>query len=313
MVAGGLQATGSALSTVIGEQKRWSGTAASLKNSIEQARRTVLWLAVLGAILETLAAQFAHVSQIEQLKAAHAAHSGLAMTLGYLGAAALAVAAVVRQWKLGHERAQAWILSRAGSESLKREIYRYRTQTGPYSPASTSTNPDLELLNQREEILKKLEPYQKYAVDIQPNTTPLSLLDAAGYLDERVSGPKGNVKFFYDRSNQYIRALNLLNGAQFTLAILGALLGVAVTLTGTQTYGAWVAVITTITGALAAHTLAQRYEQLTISYRATGQRLEGAVARWQSAGSTKLGDLVEACENILLEENQSWIAGADQR
>ena len=312
MVTSGIEPSPNALSTVVSDQKRWSSTAASLKSSIELARRAVLCLGVLGAVLETLAAQFAHVSQIEQIKSAHAMHSGLAMTLGYLGAAALAIAAVVRQWKLGHERTQAWVLSRAGSESLKREIYRYRTRTGAYSPANTASA-DLELLNQRDEILKKLEPYQKYAVDIQPSSTLPSLLDAAGYLDERVTAPNGNVKFFYDRSNQYVKALNLLNAAQFMLAALGALLGVAVTLTGTQTYGAWVAVITTITGALAAHALAQRYEQLTISYRATGQRLEGAVARWQSAGSKNLGDLVEACESILRDENQSWITGADRQ
>jgi len=307
MVASSSQPSGSSLSTVIGDQKRWSGTATSLKNSIERARRIVLWLGVLGAILATMAAQLAHVSEIEQIKASRAIHSGLAMALGYLGAAALAVVAVVRQWKLGHERTQAWALSRAGSESLKREIYRYRTQSGPYS----SANADLELLNQRDEVLKKLEPYQKYIVNPQPSTTNTpGLLDAAGYLNERVGA---NVKFYYDRANQYIRTLNLLNSAEFTLAILGALLGAAVTLTGTQTYGAWVAVITTITGALAAHALAQRYEQLTITYRATAQRLEGAVARWQAAASKNLSDLVESCENILLEENQGWIAGADRQ
>jgi hypothetical protein len=74
-----------------------------------------------------------------------------------------------------------------------------------------------------------------------------------------------------------------------------------------------VAVITTISGALAAHALAQRYEQLTVSYRASAQRLESAVARWKAGGSADVGDLVEACENILLEENQGWIAGADQQ
>ena len=89
-------AASTALATVVGDQKRWSTAAGSLKSSIEQARRTVLWLAVLGAILETLAAQIAHVSQIEEIKTAHATHSALAMAFGYLGAATLAVAAVIR-------------------------------------------------------------------------------------------------------------------------------------------------------------------------------------------------------------------------
>jgi hypothetical protein len=300
---------GTALATVVGDQKRWSSAAGSLKGSIEKARLAVLWLIVLGAVLATSAAQIAHVSQIEEIKTAHATHSGLAMALGYLGAAALAVAAVVRQWKLGHERIQAWVLCRSGSESLKREMYRYRTQTGPYA----STNADLELLNRRDEILDKLKPYQKYTVDPQPGTSVPDMLDATGYLDERITGLKGNLRFYGDRSNEYTKRLKLLNGVQFSLAILGALLAAAVTLTGTQSYGAWVAVITTISGAMAAHALAQRYEQLTISYRATAQRLEGAVARWNAAGGNNLSDLVEGCENILIEENQGWIAGADQQ
>ncbi len=125
--------TRTALATVVGDQKRWSSAAGSLKSSIENARLAVLWLIVLGAVLETSAAQLAHVSRIEEIKTAHATHSGLAMALGYLGAAALAVAAIFRQWKLGQERIEAWVLCRSGSESLKREMYRYRTQTGLYA------------------------------------------------------------------------------------------------------------------------------------------------------------------------------------
>jgi hypothetical protein len=302
---------GSALATVIADQMRWSATAGSLRSSIELARRTVLWLAVLGAILATLAAQIAGVSEIEKIKTSHATHSGLALALGFIGAAALAVVAVIRQWKLGHDRTQAWVLCRAGSESFKREIYRFRTGTGPYAAG----NANVELLNRRDEILDKLKPYQTYVIDSQPSTTVPGSLNAAGYLDERISGPKGNVKFFNDRSSQYAIRLRLLHAAQFWLTVLGALLGAAVTVAGTQSqrYGAWVAVITTISAALAAHALAQRYEQLTISYRAAAQSLESAVERWKAAGASNLNDLVEACENILLAENQGWIAGADQK
>jgi hypothetical protein len=301
--------TSAALATVDGDQKRWSRTAVTLRRGIDQARRIVLWLSVLGAVLETLAAQVAHVAQINQIRPATASHSGLAMLFGYLGAASLAMAAVVRQSRLGHERTQAAILCRSGSESLKRELYRYRTQTGNYS----SANADLELLNRRDQILDKLKPYQQYIVDPPADTPALASLDAAAYLNERITGPNANLKFYADRSGKYKRRLTLLNSIQFFLAILGALLGVAVTITGTQTYAAWVAVITTISGALGAHALAQRYEQLTVTYRATAQRLEGAVARWKAAGTNRLTDLVEGCESILLEENQAWIAGADQQ
>ena len=82
-------------------------------------------------------------------------------------------------------------------------------------------------------------------------------------------------------------------------------------MTGKQAYGAWVAVITTLIGALTAHTAAQRYEQLVVTYRATAERLDGMIARLQSTREDPR-ELIERCEAILLEENQGWVAGANE-
>jgi hypothetical protein len=87
------------------------------------------------------------------------------------------------------------------------------------------------------------------------------------------------------RAEEYSRLLGFLNASEFLLALTGALLGAALTITGKQEYGAWVVVITTISGAVAVHALAQRYEQLIISYRATADRLTGIVARWNAKNS----------------------------
>src|SRR5271154_4267943 len=95
-----------ALTTVTRDQKRWSLTASTLKASIGQAQWTILVLAIAGAVLATAGAQI------------HQTNPELAQAFGYGGAAALAIVAVIRQWRLGHERTQAWIMSRAGSESL---------------------------------------------------------------------------------------------------------------------------------------------------------------------------------------------------
>jgi hypothetical protein len=285
-----------ALTLVARDQKRWSLTANTLKASVGQARWTVLWLAVAGAAIETLGAQV------------HSSHASLALTLGYAGAAVLAVAAAIRQWKLGHERIQAWIVARSGAESFKHEMYLFRTKTGPYASGDA---PD-SLLNRREQILLKLQPFQKYRVEPNSEGETPGLLDADGYLQERIHGPQGQIQFFKDRADQYSRTQRLLSGGEFILALIGALLGAALTMTGKQAYGSWVAVITTISGALAAHALAQRYDQLTISYRATSDRLAGIEARWSAKNSASLADLVEPCEAVLLEENQGWIAGADQ-
>jgi SMODS and SLOG-associating 2TM effector domain 1/Protein of unknown function (DUF4231) len=285
-----------ALAAVAVDQKRWSNTASALKKSIGRARWTVLGLVVLAAVLATWGAQI------------HATKAELSVAFGYSGAAALAIAAVIRQWKLGHERAEAWILSRSGSESLKGEMYLFRTGAAPY----TSDQRDDTLLNRRQEILSKLQSVQKYRIDPKPQPQTLGSLDASGYLAERIEGSNGQIQWFIDRATKYSRVLGLLNGAEFLLALAGALLSAALTVTGKQTYGAWVAVITTISGALAAHALAQRYEQLIVSYRAASDRLVGIVARWKARASATIAELVEPCEAALLEENQGWIAGAEQ-
>jgi SMODS and SLOG-associating 2TM effector domain 1/Protein of unknown function (DUF4231) len=287
---------GSALATLVLDQKRWSNTASALKKSIGRARWIVLGLAGLGAILETWGAQI------------HTTSAGHSLVFGYGGAAALAIAAVLRHWKLGHERVQAWILARSGSESFKREMYLFRTRTGPYA----SDQREDALLNRRQEILTKLQSVQKYRVDLKTRPETPGWLDAQGYLAERIEGPKGQIQWLTDRAVEYSRRLGLLNASEFLLALAGALLGAALTITGKQAYGAWVAVITTISGAIAAHALAQRYEQLLISYRAAADRLSGTVARWNAKNPSNIAQLVEPCEAVLLEENQGWIAGADQ-
>ncbi|HEV2992062.1 MAG TPA: DUF4231 domain-containing protein [Candidatus Angelobacter sp.] len=285
-----------ALTIVARDQVRWSLTANTLRAAIGRARWVVLGLAVVGAASETWAAQI------------HSAQPDLAMALGFAGAAALAVAAVIRQWRLGQERIQGWMMARSGAESFKREMYLFRTGTGPYALDNAAES----LLNRREEILSKLRPFQKYRIEPKSHVETPRPLDANSYISERMNGPKGQIPFFTQRSNRYARAQRLLSGGEFLLAMIGALLGAALTISGKQANGAWVAVITTISSAFAAHTLAQRYDQLTISYRATADRLAGILGRWATKSSAPLAELVLPAEAILLEENQGWIAGADE-
>jgi hypothetical protein len=48
-----------------------------------------------------------------------------------------------------------------------------------------------------------------------------------------------------------------------------------------------------------------------VSYRTTADRLTGILGRWK-ANPGALGQFVEQVEAALLEENQAWIAGADE-
>jgi hypothetical protein len=280
------------LETMVREQRRWSLTANQLKKTINTSRFTVLVLAIIGAVFETLGAQI-HLSQPDN-----------ALRLGYLGAASLAIIAVIRQWQLGRDRLQAWIVARAASESLKREIYLFRTAAGVY----VTDNRAVMLFERRNEILGKVRLILRYVVEPKETTAAPGPLDSEGYIKERVDA---QTAWFRARAKQSGKIQSLFDRAQFALAILAALLGAALTMTGKQAYGAWVAVITTIIGVLGAHVLSQRYDQLTISYRAAADRLDGIIGQWRVTNSSP-SQLVEKCEAVLLEENQGWIAGADE-
>jgi len=282
----------SALAIVAEDQKRWSLTANALKRSIGRWRLIALGLAISGAALETLAAQI------------HRTLPDAATAAGYAGAVALALVGVVQQRKLRRDRVHAWIVARAASEALKREMYLFRASAGPYSSGTAADT----LLDRRRDILATVTVAQQHVVHPIPSVTAPGTLDPATYLNERV---RGQIDWFRARAEDAAERQRLFDGLEFGLAVLGAGLGAALTLTGQQGYGAWVAVVTTVIAAIAADVQGERYAQLTVTYRATADRLAEVEARW-SAKKGSLAELVERCEAVLLEENQGWIAGASE-
>jgi MinD-like ATPase involved in chromosome partitioning or flagellar assembly len=121
------------LETVAMDQRRWSLTATNLKRRIENGRRLVLGLGIAGAVLEALAAQLYNYARgiSEPYYSYYFRASEIA---GYLGAVALALVVLAKARSLGRERLQGWILARAASESLKREMFYFRTASGPVQP-----------------------------------------------------------------------------------------------------------------------------------------------------------------------------------
>jgi hypothetical protein len=199
-------------------------------------------------------------------------------------------------------------LSHAASESLKHEIYLFSASAGPYA----SGNPAITLLDRRDEIQTKPQSFLKYRVENVGKAETPGLLSVNDYLDKRISGLNGQIQYFTMKAESCTTKQQRLSTTMFSLALVGALLGAGSTLTGRQAYGAWVAVITTVSGAIGSYALAQRYEQLAISFRPTADRLTSTVLRWRAKGANSLAELVETCEAVLLEENQGWIAGADE-
>jgi hypothetical protein len=284
------------LETVALDQARWTLTANRLKYSLERARSLILGLTFAGAILAALAVQI------------HTSYPAASEAAGYGAAAALALVVIVRAQGLRSERVQAWVLAGAASQSFRSEIYHYRTSSGPYGDHLVG-NPEAALLERRDDILEKVRSIQRYTVEPDPKTVaPHGPLDADAYVSERVDGAISEFRWGEDH---FVSAQGFWQKLEYVLAIAGAVSAAALTFTHHQAYGAWVAVLTTISVAVGADTLSERYAQLTVEYRAMPERLTRIVGRWRANRGT-LEQLVEQVEATLLQEYQAWVAGADE-
>jgi hypothetical protein len=281
------------LETVAFDQERWRATARKLKfTNIDRLRMTV-GLTIAGAILEALAAQI------------HTTHPVASEVAGYAGAFALVLVALVRVLLLRKDRVQAWVLASAAGQSLKSEMYYYRTCTGPYSDP-IGGNPEATLLERRDEILEKVRFIQHYADEPDPkNVAALGPLDAEGYVSERLNDQIGMFRTF-------TQEMPVAQGGwiklEYFMAIAGALLAAILTFTHNQAYGAWVAVVTTIGFSVGVDAMAERYALLTVGYRAVLARLTSILGHWQAHHLT-LDQLVKLVETSLLTEGDAWVVG----
>ena len=284
------------LETVALDQERWGLTANRLKNNESMARSLVSGLSIAGAILAVLAVQI------------RTSHPAASEVVGYAGAVALTLVLVVRAQALRRGRVQAWVLAAAASQSLQSEMCLYRTSSGPYGD-HFGGNPEATLLERRDEILEKVRSIQKYAVEPDPKTVVLlGPMDADAYISERVNPAISENRRFGD---YIVEEQRFWQKAEYILVIVGALLAAALTFTHNLAPGAWVAVITTMCVAVGADTQAERFAELTVSYRAMPDRLTNIVSRWRTNHGT-VNQLVEQVEAMLLQEYHAWVAGADE-
>lgn len=289
-----MTATGSqTLADVWRDQRQWSHAAVRLKTRIIVWRSVALALAILGAVLATLATQVGLTS-------------GLGRALSLSAAVALAVVPVIRGARLGKDRIEGWTRARSASEALKAETYLYLTRTPPYD----QDNRDDQLLVQSGAILRQVEDLAGATVDMPDADKPLpDVHDVDSYLRRRVQPQLDG--YYRPQAAKQQQRLSLFRGIEFTLSVLAALLGAIAATAQLESVGVWVAVVTTVGAAITAHIAAARYEHLVISYLSTARQLRSLLRSWEGRSDKSpaaAGTLVRECEDVISRENESWMA-----
>jgi hypothetical protein len=283
--------------------EHWSALAAAQKRGIMRWRTAALILAATGALLQTTAAMLG---------------AGLPGTaLCVISAVALVFVPFIAKFLLAPEQVRIWLRARSASEGLQSMVYRFHARVAPFDGS--------DRLARFTEAGKQLESWASSLAmelaSVEPVTSvPPGPLDAERYVDQRI---RHQIERYYrPRARQdarlalRFRQLELAAGA--VAAALGAIATGLKLAAGSLTtgIGAWVAVITTIGGAVAAHSAANRYEQQARTYFATARHLEDLLDEWIAQGRlrdpTRWSAFVAACEDVISAENHGWMAKLDR-
>ncbi|HEV8389753.1 MAG TPA: DUF4231 domain-containing protein [Dongiaceae bacterium] len=282
----------------------WSRAADKLKARVVYARISALALSASGAVLETVAATL--LAEQPDARTWCAA----------VGAVLLAIATFVTARLLTVDAVRAWTRLRSVSEAIKAEVYIFRAKAAPYIE-DDALDKLRDKTNETQAAAQDLERHVAGMVVGAEAPPPMLTHDdyIAGRVEQQIEG------FYRKKATQYAHRLTALRAGEFVLGLAGTTLGaLAAVISSHETspsasdagIGAWVAVLTTLGAALAAHIAANRYDFLVVSYYGTARRLEDLVIKWRShpdtGGADAWSTFVNACEDAISVESESWVA-----
>jgi SLOG in TRPM, prokaryote/SMODS and SLOG-associating 2TM effector domain 1/Protein of unknown function (DUF4231) len=213
-----------------------------------------------------------------------------------------------------------WVLLRAAAESVKGEIYRYRTRTGLYADGrlrggQAAGRPrvlaarldDIEAgLMQTEASSGALAPYQG---SLPPemygsarDDDGLSRLDAARYLEIRIGE---QLSYYHGRT----RELDRRRGVLQLLAVLAGGAGAILAAAGVEI---WIGLTTAISGAALAYLAHLQIDNTIVAYNQSASKLARLQREWaalepREQDGAALETLVTGGEAVLGTELGGWV------
>lgn len=271
--------------------RQWSAVARTRSAQLSRVRSVNLGLLLVGAVAGALAAQGQWLGRPATL------------TLGALGAAALALAAVLQGHVLTKAKVDQRLKTRSAAESFKALAYLYLAQAPPFA----GTERDKVLDAKHAELDERAADVRPLVAGIEPDDMPLPNTRTA---EEYLSGRAKDQLAWHDRSAARARARadawrNASIAATGAAAVVGAVGGA---LHGPD-LSAWVAVFATAATAFSAHLASEQYDRIASSYARTAASLEGLIRRFEASERTpeQARTLVSRVEKILAQQNDAWV------
>jgi hypothetical protein len=290
--------------SVWADHEKYSEVANRLKKGITRSRLLALCLGIFGAILATFASGDGGTAET-----AGANNSGreVSKLMGIASAVSLTLATFVARG-FGKIAIQNWTRARSVSEKLKQEVYLYLTGTKPYNGDDR-----VKILADNSAALRRqVEDLAPVAARVSATAKPLpDVATPEAYISNRVN--EQITGYYEPNAKKLSRKLRVCQTAATVLTLAAAALSAFTGFLNERSIGAWVAVVTTVTGAILAFAAAARYDQNIITYASTARQLAELRDRFldtsASVGSAPVYDeLVRGVESVISIENQAWMS-----
>jgi len=221
-----------------------------------------------------------------------------------------------------------WVNLRTAAETLKSEIYQFRTTVGKYSPKPISDNqpitkPEDVLFNQIQTISTQLmgtevalSSLRKYEGKIPPTMfgadksqdDGYSTLTSDNYVNARL---EPQISYYQKRTKKMYRNLMVLQ----ILILIGGGVGTFIAAIGLEL---WVALTATFVSVFTIYLQYNQIENTLIKYNQSLNGLNNIQVWWASLTDNERNDiknrdkLVNATEQILMMEHQVWVQNMKQ-
>lgn len=234
---------------------------------------------------------------------------GFHSPVAWLGALFLLLVPVVTRLGTSQQALERWLRARSVSEQLKTETYQYLTRTGPYGdPSATAV-----LIQRRDSLLQKVADLEPNIAGIPTERQVPAVKDVASYITLRLTD---QIERYYEpRAAEHHRKAGVYRWVEGGMAVLGAVVAATSSIKDSPVAATWVAVLTTVGTAVAAHLLAGRHEQLVPDYLATARRLRSLKELFlvanpdaNQAPVAEINAFVSAVEGAISVQSEGWMA-----
>jgi hypothetical protein len=271
--------------------RQWSLAATSARARLDRWRLRNLLLLVLGALAGAMAAQTWLAS-------------GAARVFAMIAAAALALAGLIQAKALNADQTARWTRTRAASETLKAEIYRYLVRVSPYAAADRA-----HTLRAQLDAVQARAP-EALLVDQQTVPADDKPVPSVRTFGEYVTlRAQDQADWHRMKAAEHARRARSLRTWQLLATGFGVILSAITGFVPSWRLSTWTAAATTVAAAVGAHLAATQHQRIAAAYAATVDQLEQLVAGIEpsTASADQQAQFVADIERVLLAQNEGWM------